>query len=429
MPVLHGFPAAVEAAPDRIRLQLAALVVVLAAGFLSPASGGDVPPPGSVEGRATTRVLFVGSSYTYYHNLPRLLSALAGADPGAGAIETRMIVEGGACLRDHLEGGEALRAVRDWQPDFVVLQAQSTFCRTFLVNGAFRVGGAGIYERSARRLAEAILEAGSTPVLVAHWKRRGAPEWDQWAIDAAVERVAAGTGAKVLPVGDAFQVVRRADPTLPLYATDGSHPAPAGSLLAAETLFALLTDRSTPVVGRIRGAAVDEREGRVLQDSLVTLVEVDSAAARLLAGIATRIASEAGSRPEPPAVVPAPVLPAVPAGRPAATGELVGSWQGPLDVYPYAAMLRMSVDSTDSGWELDVTVDFGGRPDALRPDLTEVRRTPTGLSFVDPDGPDGGIVRYRGAFTGEAIEGIAEIVVPGGDVYAVGEWKVETRSP
>lgn len=142
-------------------------------------------------------------------------------------MATRLVAEGGSCLRDHWEGGEALAQIRSWEPDFVVLQAQSTFCRTYLVNGAFRVGGAGEYLSAARRFVEALRGHGATPVLFAHWKREEAPEWDQWAIDAAVARAAAGSEAIVAPVGDAFQIALRRDPTLELYQPDGSHPDPA----------------------------------------------------------------------------------------------------------------------------------------------------------------------------------------------------------
>lgn len=374
---------------------------------------------------SSMRVLFVGSSYTYYNNLPRLVAAVAEADDGSPRLETRTVAEAGACLEDHWNAGEVAAVLRAWEPDFVVLQPQSTFCRTFLVNGDFRVGDPAASMRQAGRLAATIRAAGAIPVLFAQWKRRSAPEWDQWAIDAAVGRTAHREEARVLPAGDAFQIASRRNPNLRLYDRDGSHPSPAGSLLAAETLYSVLTGRSPPSVRRVTGPPVREGDGRVLTDSTATLVGVDSAAAELLAGAAAEAVQAFPDAASSFPVVPAPVLPDVPTGRPIDTRGLGGTWTGPIWVYPYPGMLTIVADSTASGWNVSATIDFGGRPDDIEPSLTEVRRTATGLRFVDPDGPNGGAVRYEGVFTGAALQGVAEIVVPGGGIYAVGTWRVE----
>jgi hypothetical protein len=47
----------------------------------------------------------------------------------------------------------------------------------------------------------------------------------------------------VVPIGIAWRNALAADPGLALYSGDGYHPAPAGSLLAALTIYDRLADR------------------------------------------------------------------------------------------------------------------------------------------------------------------------------------------
>jgi hypothetical protein len=47
----------------------------------------------------------------------------------------------------------------------------------------------------------------------------------------------------VVPVGIAWKLALQADPMLPLYGPDGYHPAPAGTLLAALTIYERLAGR------------------------------------------------------------------------------------------------------------------------------------------------------------------------------------------
>jgi hypothetical protein len=50
-------------------------------------------------------------------------------------------------------------------------------------------------------------------------------------------RAARAVGGVVIPIGIAWRKALEADPSLPLYADDGYHPAPAGTVLAALTTY------------------------------------------------------------------------------------------------------------------------------------------------------------------------------------------------
>jgi hypothetical protein len=51
-------------------------------------------------------------------------------------------------------------------------------------------------------------------------------------------------GGVVLPAGDAWRAAWRSDPTLALYGSDGFHPTPLGTYLAALVVYQQLSGRS-----------------------------------------------------------------------------------------------------------------------------------------------------------------------------------------
>ena len=93
--------------------------------------------------------------------------------------------------------------------------------------------------------------SGATPVLLMTWAHREGPT--EAALDYA--RMQARVGAAycdiarelqtpVVPVGQAWQQLRRIRPEIELWQQDGSHPTVAGSYLAACVLYASLCHAS-----------------------------------------------------------------------------------------------------------------------------------------------------------------------------------------
>ena len=77
----------------------------------------------SSQAQDTTRVLFLGNSYTYYNDLPQLLTDLA-ADMGH-VVETAANTPGGYTLQGHASNDTSLDLIAEGGWDFVVLQEQS----------------------------------------------------------------------------------------------------------------------------------------------------------------------------------------------------------------------------------------------------------------------------------------------------------------
>ncbi len=185
------------------------------------------------------RVLFIGNSYTYYHDLPAVVRALGEATPGA-AVTVEMIAVGGAALYNHWLAPATLARIASGDFDVVVLQGQST-------EAMLEYEGFDYY---AQLLAAAIDDADAEAVWFATWARRagspeypglGSPAYMTWAIEERYRLAAAHFDDLVALVGSAFQLAGTQLPDVGLYDGDGSHPSPAGTLLASCVILHALT--------------------------------------------------------------------------------------------------------------------------------------------------------------------------------------------
>jgi hypothetical protein len=185
--------------------------LVTALVFVEPGCS-PVTSAGGVSGHS---VLFIGNSLTYTNDLPAMVARVAeAAAPNFAVI-------------DHTGGPtEALEQILEGDWSFVVLQQGPTpagVCRDTLVIASMR-------------LAPSIRQAGGRPALFLPWARQAFPQSLDFASQSATT-AARAVGGVVVPVGIAWSEALEADGELPLYASDGYHPAPAGTLLAALTVY------------------------------------------------------------------------------------------------------------------------------------------------------------------------------------------------
>lgn len=195
---------------------------------------------------APLKLLFIGNSFTARNDLPGLVAELAEAR--GKSLEHQLISRGGASLRNHLNAGQALAAIKDGHFDSVVLQEQSTLP----VKNAKRM------HENVGALDEAIQRAGSKTVLYMTWARRSAPE-SQQAITDAYGSIGRELGATVVPVGAVWQAFLREHDHPVLHDRDGSHPTLAGSYLAACVfLAALLHENPIGIKSALPGLSADD---------------------------------------------------------------------------------------------------------------------------------------------------------------------------
>jgi hypothetical protein len=201
--------------PRRWSLTLA--LALLGATATCTTGAADDAPAGAI--------LFIGNSLTYANDLPAMVRRVAEA--AGGELRVGMAAGPDLALIDHTTGAtDAVTRISSGRWDVVVLQQGPTpagICRDTLV-------------MAAMRLAPAIRRAGGRPALFLPWTRQAyTGPLDEIAESATL--AARAVGGLVLPVGVAWRKALEADPSLPLYARDGYHPAPAGTLLTALTIY------------------------------------------------------------------------------------------------------------------------------------------------------------------------------------------------
>jgi hypothetical protein len=177
------------------------------------------------------RILFIGNSYTARNNLPRLVADLATAADPPQELEFAVVFAGGASLRRHWNAGRAQELMQSSTWDYVVLQEQSTL----------PLKNRQRYHDNVRLFAGLIAEHRAHVLLYLTWSRQAAPQTQDTITDAVYD-VAREINARVVPVGPAWQSARDQVLGLQLYTSDGSHPTPEGSFLAACMFHVVLFD-------------------------------------------------------------------------------------------------------------------------------------------------------------------------------------------
>jgi hypothetical protein len=208
------------------------------AGARTDAGAIDTPP--AIDAAPPrVAVLFVGTSFTYAWEVPKVAAAIA---PAAAPIDSTMIATGGASLQDHWLG-EARPAIEAGGHDAVVLQGQS-------LEPIFDPDNFALH---ADRLAGAAAAADARVVFFGTWARRagdpiyenastgGTPDAMQDLLTAGYAAAAARNGGALAPVGEGFRLVIAEHPEVDVLHPDGSHASPAGAYLAACLFVELLT--------------------------------------------------------------------------------------------------------------------------------------------------------------------------------------------
>jgi len=177
------------------------------------------------------RILMLGNSFTYFHDMPQILAALL---PAQVVAQTR----GGAFLAEQLDpqselGEGTLRLLREEKWDYVVLQDHSR-------GPSHRKE---LFQETVDQLCPLIRAAGAKPILYATWAYKEGTDklasinmtYDDFsdALYASYHEAAERNGALIADVGRAFDALRH---LVSLYEADDYHPSEVGSLVAAQAI-------------------------------------------------------------------------------------------------------------------------------------------------------------------------------------------------
>jgi hypothetical protein len=220
-------------------------------------------------------VLFVGNSFTYFNNMPRLVEAISESVDGP-RIKTEMVAIGGARLEDLWKQGSALAAIRKQHWDYVVMNEQSALGGG-IVNGEKRIGDPANFFKYAAMFDAEIQKSGGKTVVLMTWKDKNDPNRVQDELDTAFFAF----GEKMLyqimlsPVSRAWRITNREAPEINLYFDDNHHPSKEGSYLLACVVYVTITGcKPTGAAAKVEGPPVEEENGAVQIDKIKTLVSL-----------------------------------------------------------------------------------------------------------------------------------------------------------
>lgn len=387
--------------------------------------------PQSVEAqrRDTLHVLLIGNSYLYYHNTPKILQDIAKTQPGP-MIQTKLVAHGGWSLADHWDDSttQAVLGSRKW--DWVVFNEQSALGNAYLVDGKYRVHSSEYLAEYAQRFAVEVKRAGANMAIIGHWSTRSAPARDDAALHFAFDSVASSLSIKLVPAGIAWQNPEIVNAQLDLYDRDGSHPSELGSYFLANLLYGFLTNKS-PVgaPGMVRGPYIEDDDGKVFPDSIITLVNLPASKAAALQQVAwntyLQAIREGGYLPvSRPKDIDLPALPSQ--RRSILQSDLLGLWRGSTSLYPVsrAPILELRVEAQGNSLLGKLHRVLGSAADASKDIEVSIRVENGIVTIIDPKGPNGGTVRYQGVLSGDKLLGIAEFLIPNSRIYGIGRWEL-----
>lgn len=180
-------------------------------------------------------ILFIGNSYTFYHDMPELLAALAKENSKELCVDS--VTRGGRRLYENLVEGDA-------EHDRIVeLVLQKSYDALFLQEQSYHaLVDYDSFLHGVRSLKE--LVAAKRTILYATWGRKSGSELLEkygWTSEEMGQKMheayslaAKQCGAEISPVGLAFNAINSADSAdsvIELYDSDLSHPSRQGSVL------------------------------------------------------------------------------------------------------------------------------------------------------------------------------------------------------
>lgn len=188
----------------------------------------------SAQEETPKRILFVGNSFTYFYNLPQVVSAM-GTSQGAKLV-TRQSTVGGSNLEQHWKeerGTLTRRLIAEEQWDYVVFNNHSTSA----------IDTPESFMEYGRKFAELVQQRGAKPVFMMTWAYKSNPLM-QTRISEMYRQLAAETGSDYVPAGPLFAAARKWRPDLELF-FDDKHPSSNGTYLLGLAFLKYFTAKST----------------------------------------------------------------------------------------------------------------------------------------------------------------------------------------
>ena len=214
---------------------------ILLAAPLVAAAKGEAPP---TDESRPLRILFVGNSYTYTNDLPRVVQQLSAVH--GRSIASSMLASPNFAISDHFANGIYERVVSGGY-DWVILQQGPSSLPENRQHLAFW----------SKRAADIARGYGSQVALFSAWPALQ-NDFTWLGAEQSYHEAADFSGTCVLPVATAWRFSRERLAGVELYQDDLLHPTESGTLLAAMTILRGLDRRGYVEATPDAASALDE---------------------------------------------------------------------------------------------------------------------------------------------------------------------------
>ena len=225
----------------------------------------------------TKRALFLGNSYTNYHNLPGIVSDFA--ESMGDTLNVDKNTPGGYTLKGHSTNSTSINKIKAGNWDFVVLQEQSQYpsfpdfqveSEVFpyatildtIINGNNPCAETVFYMTWGRKNGDASNCANWPPVCTY--------EGMDSLLRLRYMQMGADNNAIVSPVGAVWRYIRENYPDIELYAGDGSHPSTTGAYAAACCFYTVIYRKDPALSSFTNGIDVDHAS--IIRDVTTAIV-------------------------------------------------------------------------------------------------------------------------------------------------------------
>jgi hypothetical protein len=202
------------------------------------------------------RVLYIGNSLTYWHDLPRTIADLA-KSVDESPLVYRVIAKPDYALEDHWSKGNA-RIIAEGGWNLVIMQQGPSSLLKNQQNLRYWTA----------RFDSLIQAAGARSALYQVWPARR-HKTSFTAVRESYRAAAIDVNGMFIPAGEAWRAAWTVDPTLDFYGSDGFHPSRLGTYLVALVHFELIYNRPAADLPDI--AIVDGRQLKIPEATVALL--------------------------------------------------------------------------------------------------------------------------------------------------------------
>lgn len=224
----------------------------------------------------STRVLFIGNSYTQVNDLPQLFLSIASSTGDHVFVDANM--PGGATFQNHCTNTSATK-IQEGGWDFVVLQEQSqlpAFPISQVQTDCFP------YAAQLNQMIETYNPCAET-VFYMTWGRKygdqanaasypplGTYEGMDSLLYERYMQMTQDNNAIVAPVGRVWRYLRTNNPTIELYSSDNSHPSLEGSYAAACAIYTTILRKDPTLITNYCG--LNQNIAQIIQNATKTVI-------------------------------------------------------------------------------------------------------------------------------------------------------------